>query len=236
VADPFAADGSRAYRSGDRARWRAHGQLEFAGRVDDQVKVRGFRVELGEVEAVLAAHPGVAAAAVAADGRGAERRLVAYLVPAHLEAGMPATDELRRSLRRRLPGFMVPAVFTELASLPLTPAGKLDRAALPSPPAARPELARAYVAPSTPTQELLAGIWAQVLGVDRVGIHDSFFELGGHSFRAVEVVSGIRSEFEIEFSIADFFDHPTIAEIAAAISRSTVGIDSDSEEYDEFEF
>jgi acyl carrier protein len=236
VADPLAGDGSRAYRSGDRGRWRADGQLEFVGRADDQVKIRGFRVEPVEVQAVLAAHPGVAAAAVTADGNEADRRLVAYLVPADPSLGVPPTGELREFMAKRLPAFMIPAVFTELAALPLTASGKLDKASLPAPEGARPELARGYVAPSTPTEELLARIWAQVLGLDKVGIHDNFFELGGHSLRAVEVVSGIRSEFGVEFRIAAFFDEPTIAEIAVAINKSTVGIDGEGQRYDEFEF
>jgi len=240
VADPVAGDGSRAYRTGDRARWRADGQLEFAGRADHQVKVRGFRVEPGEVEAALAGHPQVAAAVVTASGDGADRRLVACLVPADPSAGLPAVGELREFAARRLPAYMVPAVFTELAALPLTPAGKLDRAALPGADGARPALAAAYAAPSTPAEELLAGIWAQVLGVDRVGIHDSFFELGGHSLSVIKVVSKIRSAFAVEFPIAAFFDQPTIAEIAEAINestnKSTVGIDGDDEQYDEFEF
>jgi len=236
VADPFAGDGSRLYRTGDRARWRAGGQLEYLGRVDHQVKVRGFRVEPGEIEAVLAGHPAVAAAAVVPDRDGADRRLVAYLVPADPAVGIPAVGELRRYAAGRLPEFMVPAVVTELAALPLTSSGKLDRAALPGVDGARPKLAAEYVAPSTSAQELLAGIWAQVLGVDRIGIHDSFFELGGHSLGVIQVVSRIRNVFGVKFPIAAFFDQPTIAEIVVAINKLTVGIDGEGEEYDEFEF
>jgi amino acid adenylation domain-containing protein len=218
VADPFAADGSRLYRSGDRARWRADGQLEFLGRADDQVKVRGFRVEPGEVEAVLAAHPAVRAAVVTVAGDAQDGRLVAYLVPASADAAIPPAGELRAYLQQRLPEFMVPAVFTELASLPLTPSGKLDRAALPAPDAARPELAGGYVAPVTPAEELLAGIWAQVLGLDRVGVHDNFFELGGHSLLVIQIVARIRAS-GYHISVGDFFDHPTIA-LAAPLIRA----------------
>ena len=169
VADRFGGDGGRLYRTGDRARWRPGGVLEYLGRVDEQVKVRGFRVEPGEVEAVLAAHPGVAAAAVAVAGERDQARLAAWLVPADPAAGIPPAGELREFLAGRLPEFMVPAAFTELAVLPLTPAGKLDRAALPAPGTGRPEVGGGYVAPRTGTETELAGIWAQVLGIDRVG-------------------------------------------------------------------
>ena len=211
IPDGFTGDGSRLYRTGDRARWRADGQLEFLGRIDDQVKIRGFRVEPGEVEAALAAHPGVGAAVVAADGQGAAARLVAWLVPAGPGGGIPPAGELRAFVGQRLPGFMVPAVFTELAGLPLTASGKLDRAALPAPDAGRPELAGGYVAPASPAQELLAGIWAQVLGVDRVGATDSFFDLGGHSLLATQVISRIRGVFGVEVALAALFDQPTVA-------------------------
>jgi acyl carrier protein len=155
-------------------------------------------------------------------------------VPAGPSAGLPPAAELRVFLGQRLPEFMIPAVFTELAALPLIPSGKLDRAALPAPGATRP--GSGYTAPATPTQELLAGIWAQVLGLDQIGIRDNFFDLGGHSLRAIQVVSRIRSMFEVEFPIAAFFDQPTIADLAVAINKSTIGTDRDGEEYQEFEF
>ncbi len=225
VADLFAGDGSRLYRSGDRVRWRADGLLEFLGRADEQVKIRGFRVEPGEVEAALAAHPAVAQAAVAArEDQPGDRRLVAYLVPADPKEGIPPLSELRAFVGRRLPGFMVPAVFTELASLPLTASGKLDRAALPSPDAARPELAGGYVAPATPAEELLAGIWAQVLGITRVGVTDSFFDLGGHSLLATQVISRVRGVFGVEVALAALFDQPTVAGLAAVVEGTAPGV------------
>jgi amino acid adenylation domain-containing protein len=219
VADPYAGDGSRAYRSGDRVRWRADGRLEFLGRMDQQVKVRGFRVEPGEVESVLTAHPGVGSAVVTTWGEAADRALVAYLVPAGPADGIPAVADLREHLRRSVPEFMVPTVFTELAALPLTPNGKLDRAALPAPEASRSD-AVAFVAPSGTVEELLAGIWGRVLGVDRVGAQDDFFELGGHSLLATQVVSRIRDVLGAEVPLAALFDRPTVRSLAALVEGS----------------
>ncbi|MCG7202656.1 amino acid adenylation domain-containing protein [Streptomyces arenae] len=219
VADPYAGDGSRAYRSGDRVRWRADGRLEFLGRMDQQVKVRGFRVEPGEIESVLTAHPGVRSAVVTTWGEGAARALVAYLVPAEPADGMPAASGLREHLRHSVPEFMVPAVFTELAALPLTPNGKLDRAALPAPRVTRSDT-DAFVAPSGTAEELLAGIWGRVLGVDRVGAQDDFFELGGHSLLATQVVSRIRDVLGAEVPLAALFDRPTVRALAALVADS----------------
>jgi amino acid adenylation domain-containing protein len=221
IADPFAADGSRMYRSGDRVRWRADGQLEFVGRADEQVKVRGFRIEPGEIEAVLAGHPGIQAAVVTAFGEDGDRRLAAYLVPADTATGIPALAELREHVLRRLPEYMVPAVFTELAGLPLTPNGKVDRAALPAPDGVRPG---EYVSPTTPAEELLAGIWAQVLDVDRVGAEDNFFELGGHSLLATQVISRIREVFEVEVPLSALFDRRTVRGLATVLEESVTGV------------
>ena len=223
VADRFAADGSRMYRTGDLARWRGDGMLEFAGRADDQVKVRGFRIEPGEIEAVLAAHPAVGQAVVAAFGDDAGRRLAAWLVPADPAAGIPAASELRAFLRGRLPEFMVPATFTELTSVPLTPNGKVDRAALPAPEADRLDL-EGFVVPATPAQELLAGIWTQLLGVERISAHDSFFELGGHSLLATQVISQIRDVFGVDVPLASLFDQPTLRGLAAVIEGTVTGV------------
>ncbi|MFF0519186.1 non-ribosomal peptide synthase/polyketide synthase [Actinomadura nitritigenes] len=216
VADPFGADGERLYRTGDLVRRRADHLLEFLGRTDDQVKVRGFRIELGEVQAALAAHPAVAAVAVTVTGEDADRRVAAWLVPADAAAGVPAVGELRAYLAERLPEFMVPSVFTELAALPLSPNGKLDRSALPEPEASRPA-GREFVAASSPVQQLLAEMWAAVLGVERVGADDNFFELGGHSLLATQVVSRVREVFGAEVPVAALFDRPTVAGLADAL-------------------
>ncbi|MFJ6574310.1 amino acid adenylation domain-containing protein, partial [Streptomyces sp. NPDC091292] len=221
VADPFAADGTRMYRSGDRARWLADGQLDFVGRADGQVKVRGFRIEPGEIEAVIAAHPKIRTTAVAAFGEVEDRRLVAYLVPADQADGIPPVAELREFASTRLPAFMIPSAFVELAALPLTPNGKLDRAALPEPDGERSP--GSLVVPGTATEELLAGIWSQLLGLDRVGVTDNFFELGGHSLLATQVVSRIRDVFGTDIPVAAMFDHPTVAGLAEALAAATPG-------------
>jgi amino acid adenylation domain-containing protein len=197
---PFAGRrGERMYRTGDLARWRSDGKLEFLGRLDHQVKIRGFRVEPGEIEAVLAQHSQVRGCVVIAaddhDHPGTEVRLIAYLVPAGAEP--PAVSQLREYVSERLPGYMVPALFVPLAEFPLTPHGKLDRAALPAPPAVRPELDVHYSAPHTPTGRVLADIWTELLGLDRAGIHDNFFELGGHSLLAMRMVLRISSVYNL---------------------------------------
>ncbi|MEW5925951.1 MAG: non-ribosomal peptide synthase/polyketide synthase [Gemmatimonadota bacterium] len=217
VPDPFSArPGARMYRTGDRARWLAGGELEYLGRIDGQVKVRGFRIEPGEVESALLEHPGVGDAVVAPrpDGGGGVR-LVAYHLAAEGEA-RPAAAELRAWLRERLPDYMVPSGFVGLDAFPLTPSGKVDRRALPEPEvegAGEAEPAR----PSTPVEEILAGIWAAVLGVETVGIHDDFFALGGHSLLGARVVSRIRVAFEVELPLRALFEAPTVAELAGRV-------------------
>ena len=214
VADPFARDGSRVYRTGDLARWRADGQLEYLGRMDEQVKVRGFRIEPGEIEAVLASHSQVRAAVIAAFGQGAEARLAAYLIPADPSAGIPSVGELREHLRQALPEFMIPAIFTELASLPLTPAGKVDRAALPVPEAP----AGGGREPRTPQEEILCGLFAEILGVARIGAEDDFFALGGHSLLATRLMSRVRSALGAELEIRALFESPSPAGLAERLA------------------
>ncbi|HEV8581215.1 MAG TPA: amino acid adenylation domain-containing protein [Thermoanaerobaculia bacterium] len=216
VPDPFGArPGGRLYRTGDLGRHLPNGHLEYLGRSDGQVKIRGFRIELGEIEAVLTQHPAVREAAVLAreDTRG-DRRLVAYVVAA--ESERPRSNELRRFLAAALPEPMVPSALVLLPAMPLTPNGKVDRRALPAPGPERPDLEQAYVAPRTPVEEVLAPLWATVLGLDRVGVHDSFFALGGDSIRSVRVVA-LAKERGLDFVIQDLFRFPTVAALAAHV-------------------
>jgi len=215
VPDPFSGEaGARLYRSGDLARWKGDGRLEYLGRIDQQVKVRGFRIEPGEIEAVLLAQPGVAAAAVVVRGEGEDAALAAYFVPA---GEAPPASALRDGLKRHLPEYMVPAAFVALDRIPLTANGKLDRRALPAPEAAGAGEAGAYLAPGTPVEEVLAGIWSEVLGAARVGARDDFFALGGHSLRATQAVARVREVFGVEVPLRALFEAPTVAELAGAV-------------------
>jgi len=217
--------GERLYATGDVVRLCGDGRIEFLGRDDHQVKLRGFRVEPGEVEAALTAHPGVREAAVTVrEERPGDRRLVAFVVPAGAAA---APGELRRHLRERLPGFMVPAAFVALDALPLNPNGKVDRRALarlPAPEAAATRDCAAPPAPPRTTEETrLAAIFTEVLGVVEIGVHDDFFELGGHSLLAIQAVSRIREAFEVEVPLAALFDAPSVAALAAVLGREVGG-------------
>jgi acyl carrier protein len=205
------------YRSGDIARYVEDGKIEFIGRADDQVKARGYRIELAEVEAALRAHPKVSQAAVALQADGpVDKWLAAYLVT----DGEPfAPGELRQFLRERLPEHMIPSKFIRLDKLPLTPSGKVDRRALPIHNLAREEQAVPYVAPGAPTEESMAAIWAEVLRLERVGIHDNFFDLGGHSLLATKLVSRLRASFNIEIPLRHLFTSPTVAELAEIVDR-----------------
>jgi acyl carrier protein len=250
VPSPFGeAEGERLYRTGDLARWLPDGNVEFLGRVDDQVKVRGYRIEPKEIESVLAHHQAVRQAVVLArEDVPGQRRLVGYIVadPGWLETKRGATEddpsrapestpgggeerkaggspglvpELRAWLRARLPEFMVPSALILLPELPLTAQGKVDRRSLPVPSGERPELAGDFVAPRTDLERELARIWSEVLGVERVGAEDNFFELGGHSLLATQLVSRVRSDHGVELPLRTMFEAPTIAGLARQIQR-----------------
>jgi amino acid adenylation domain-containing protein len=217
---PGAEPGSRLYRTGDLARWRPDGGLGFIGRLDHQIKIRGFRVEPGEIEAALVRDPAVREAIVTKrEDLPGMQRLVAYILP---ETGpVPAASGLRELLGRTLPDHMIPAAFVILDSLPLLPNGKLDRAALPAPEIS--ERSHSFVPPRGPLEQVLAEIWAQVLQVERVGAFDNFFELGGHSLMATQVVARIRQAFDIEVQLRSLFEEPTIAGLAESLRHSSDG-------------
>ncbi|HET7463267.1 MAG TPA: amino acid adenylation domain-containing protein, partial [Longimicrobium sp.] len=210
VPDPWSGTpGARLYRAGDRARWREDGTLEYRGRLDGQVKIRGHRIEPGEVEAALRRHPGVEECAVVArEDVPGERRLVAYVV------GPADADALRAHLRHSLPEHMVPAAFVALERLPLTPNGKPDRRALPAPDLAS---TAGHAAPRTPVEEVIAGIWGEVLRLPRVGVHDPFFEIGGHSLLATRVLARIRDVLGVDPGIRGLFEAPTVAGLAERV-------------------
>jgi amino acid adenylation domain-containing protein/non-ribosomal peptide synthase protein (TIGR01720 family) len=225
--------GRRFYRTGDLARSHGDGNLEFLGRIDDQVKIRGFRIEPGEIEAELCRHPAVREAVVLArEAAGGDRRLVAWVLTRPEEPGRggdlgpaPLDLELREFLSGRLPAYMVPAAFLCLESFPWTANGKIDRQALPEPEAVRPETA--YVAPRTPTEETIAAIWSDLLGVRPVGVFDDFFGLGGHSLIATRIISRVRKSFEIQLPIRDLFIHPTVAGLAERVEEAILASSED---------
>ena len=222
VPSPFSDDpAAHLYATGDQARYLTDGNIEFLGRLDHQVKIRGFRIELGEIETVLAERPEVSqvVAQVREDVPG-DRRLVAYIVA---EAGSDFTlSDLRRHVKERLPDYMVPSAIVMLESLPLTPNGKVDRRALPVPELSREDLEEDYVAPRTALEEQLVEMWSELIGSDRIGVHDNFFALGGHSLLATQIVSRIRDAFSVVLPVDDLFNSPTIAGIAERLEQLRV--------------
>jgi amino acid adenylation domain-containing protein len=211
--------GARLYKTGDLGRYLPDGHIEFLGRIDHQIKLRGFRIELGEIEAALEHHPAIRQAVVLnRQETPGDTRLVAYLV-ADREV-VPTVSALHHFLKQTLPDYMVPSAFVVLDALPLTPSGKIDRRALPTPAPTRPELAEAFVAPRSATEEVVAGIWATVLGVEQVGVHDNFFDLGGHSLMAVQVMSRLRHALQVEVPLRALFDVPTVAGLAQYIETA----------------
>jgi amino acid adenylation domain-containing protein len=228
IPDPFSATrGARCYRTGDLARWRRDGRIEMLGRMDNQVKLRGFRIELGEIESVLAEHEAVRQAVVTCrEDRPGDKRLVAYIVA---NAGAsPSAAELRAHVRTRLPDYMTPSACMVLDTLPLTPNGKVDRRALPAPDADAIE-AEAYTAPRNDEETTLAALWAEVLGIARVGIHDDFFALGGHSLLATQLISRVQKQFGGDVALRAIFEAPTVAGFAQLLMQQRVdAIDSDA--------
>jgi amino acid adenylation domain-containing protein len=217
ISHPFNNEpGARLYKTGDLVRYLADGNIEFLGRIDHQVKVRGNRIELGEIESILGQHPNVREVVVTArEEVPGDKRLFAYIVPNQEQATTPR--DLRRFLKAKLPDYMMPSAFVLLDKLPRTPNGKVDRRALPVPDKARPELEETFVAPRTPVEEVLVGIWAEVLGLDKVGVQDNFFELGGHSLLATQVISRVRDAFSVELSLYSLFEAPTISSLGEKI-------------------
>lgn len=220
IQSPFSAEvGARLYKTGDLARWRTDGTVEFLGRLDHQVKLRGLRIELGEIESLLIQHPAVQEAVVLArEDTPGEKRLVAYVVP---KPGMsPEKYELRGFLQRLLPAYMVPAFFILLSALPLTTNGKVDRQALPAPELRAVDLNESSTnAARTPLEQRLAAIWSKVLEIPHVGREDDFFALGGYSLLAVRILAEVNTTFQVRLSLADFFEHPSIAALGGEIER-----------------
>ncbi|MFD1147575.1 amino acid adenylation domain-containing protein [Saccharothrix hoggarensis] len=224
VADPYGPPGARMYRTGDLARWDATGNLHYAGRADDQVKIRGLRIELGEIETALTRQPGVAAAAVAVrEDRPGDKRLVGYAVPA--DGIQLDVARLRAGLAEGLPDYMVPSALVVLGALPTSPNGKLARSLLPAPDVASAVSDRG---PRTPREEILAGLFAEVLGLPRVGVDDNFFDLGGHSLLATKLINKVRSTFGVTLTIRTVFEAPTVATMVGKLdadARATDALD-----------
>ncbi|HKQ04040.1 MAG TPA: amino acid adenylation domain-containing protein [Blastocatellia bacterium] len=222
IPDPYSSTpGARLYKTGDLACYRPDGNIEYRGRLDHQVKIRGYRIELAEIEVMLSRHPDVQqAVAVAREDRPGDKQLVAYVVAARQP--VPTSAELSQFLGERLPDYMRPAAFVMLESLPLTPNGKLDRLALPAPTGLPPSDGEEWVAPDTPIERRLAEIWADMFNGKQVGIFDNFFHLGGHSIKAVRVINRINQAFNVNLSVRNVFEEPTIAGLALLIEETLI--------------
>ncbi len=208
------------YKTGDLGRWLPDGNIEFFGRIDHQVKIRGFRIELGEIEALLSQHPSVGEnVVVVREDNPDDKRLVAYIVPEISDSSLlsEVIPQLRQFLKERLPEYMVPSAFMVMESLPLTPSGKVDRKALPVPDTSQSELEVSFVTPRTPTEQIVADIWADVLRREQVGIYDNFFDLGGHSLLATQVISRLREAFKVDVPLRSLFENPTVVNLVEQI-------------------
>jgi aryl carrier-like protein len=212
--------GTRLYRTGDLGRYLANGNIEYLGRADHQVKVRGYRIELGEIEALLSSQPIVKDVAVLArEDTADDKRIVAYVV-LNEATGLTGASELREFLKKKLPEYMMPSAFVELPVLPLTPNGKVDRRALAAQDQSRSMRNREYTEPRTETEKAVAVICGDVIRVERVGVHDNFFELGGHSLMAMQVVSRLRESFQVDVTLRDLFENPTVSQLSEVIERA----------------
>jgi acyl-coenzyme A synthetase/AMP-(fatty) acid ligase/acyl carrier protein len=216
VANPF-QPGTRLYRTGDMGSYRADGQISFHGRVDDQVKINGYRIELNEVASLLARHPAIRESIIAArENEKGEKQLVAYVVS---QSGYPTVSELREHLSKELPEYMIPSTFVGLDALPLGTSGKVNRSALPSPTDHNVLRDTVFEGPRTPTEQRVAAVVASLLGLQQVGVNDNFFYLGGNSLFGTQVIARLRDAFNVEVSLLKLFDHPTVAELAAEVER-----------------
>jgi amino acid adenylation domain-containing protein len=218
IPNPFTdTPGERLYKTGDLVRYLPDGNIEFLGRIDQQVKIRGFRIELGEIEIILAGHPGVKEAiTLTREDIPGNKRIVAYTI-LRADAGSITGKELRMFLKTKLPEYMVPWKVLIIEAFPLTPNGKIDRKALPAPDDFGTQREQPYVVPRTPNEQTIADIWADVLGVEQVGIYDNFFEIGGHSLLATQIISRIRQEFHIDLPLRHLMEEPTIANLSKSL-------------------
>ncbi|HZU03255.1 MAG TPA: amino acid adenylation domain-containing protein, partial [Ktedonobacteraceae bacterium] len=223
ITDPFSKHPqARLYKTGDLVRYRAGGIIEFLGRVDKQIKIRGYRVELGEIETAIKQHPAVLQTTVIAHGEQNVKRLAAYIVPASplsAQEGEQLLVQLRNELKERLPDYMIPGAFVLLEELPLNASGKIDQQALPQPDFTASEQQESFVAPRSSLEELVADSWKQALGIEQIGIHDNFFVLGGHSLLAMQIIARLQTLFQVAVPLQRFFEGPTVAQLAETITR-----------------